>query len=298
MSCRPLLPAPVFLAVSSIARTRQGRNKAAAGSPDGRSRQGAGGRRSTAPGRKKRGGAHRAFPYAAPLPPALFPRACTLRAFFLFRLPQASLPDALFCPRPPSRTPSFAPGLPGRRAHPAPSIPCSPYPPALPHPPAPPILLLPLSPAPSILLPLYPPAPSIPCPSIPGPSIPLPHPLSSRSSPALRLPPDALPSPRHSAASPFSRLICGTKRACFSPFLEHLPGKFPNIRPFPAVSLHFPQSYPPAPPHFFQNPFLFSHLSKILIIFIIFSPIPIEFRYAFSTFIKNKIACMRSLQPV
>ena len=249
MSCRPLLPAPVFLAVSSIARTRQGRNKAAAGSPDGRSRQGAGGRRSTAPGRKKRGGAHRAFPYAAPLPPALFPRACTLRAFFLFRLPQASLPDALFCPRPPSRTPSFAPGLPGRRAHPAPSIP-------------------------------------------------LPHPLSSRSSPALRLPPDALPSPRHSAASPFSRLICGTKRACFSPFLEHLPGKFPNIRPFPAVSLHFPQSYPPAPPHFFQNPFLFSHLSKILIIFIIFSPIPIEFRYVFSTFIKNKTACMRSLQPV
>mgnify|MGYP006900621936 CR=1 FL=1 len=255
MSCRPLLPAPVFLAVSSIARTRQGRNKAAAGSPDGRSRQGAGGRRSTAPGRKKRGGAHRAFPYAAPLPPALFPRACTLRAFFLFRLPRASLPDALFCPRPPSRTQG---------------APCSPYPPAL-----------------------YPPAPLSSCSLYP-----LPHPLSSRSSPALRLPPDALPSPRHSAASPFSRLICGTKRACFSPFLEHLPGKFPNIRPFPAVSLHFPQSYPPAPPHFFQNPFLFSHLSKILIIFIIFSPIPIEFRYAFSTFIKNKTACMRSLQPV
>ena len=174
------------------------------------------------------------------------------------------------CPGPPSRTPSFAPGLPGRRAHPAP-----------------PILLLPLSPCPSIPLLPY-----------PLPLYPLPHPLSSRSSPALRLPPDALPSPRHSAASPFSRLICGTKRACFSPFLEHLPGKFPNIRPFPAVSLHFPQSYPPAPPHFFQNPFLFSHLSKILIIFIIFSPIPIEFCYAFSTFIKNKTACMRSLQPV
>ena len=196
------------------------------------------------------------------------------------------------CPRPPSRTPSFAPGLPpgrpllpqaspdaGRTLLPLSS--CSLYPPA-PYPPALP----------------YPPAPSIPCSSIPGPSIPLPHPLSSRSSPALRLPPDALPSPRHSAASPFSRLICGTKRACFSPFLEHLPGNFPNIRPFPAVSLHFPQSYPPAPPHFFQNPFLFSHLSKILIIFIIFSPIPIEFRYAFSTFIKNKTACMRSLQPV
>ena len=179
------------------------------------------------------------------------------------------------CPRPPSRTPSFAPGLPVRRV-----------------PPAPPILLPPI-----LLLP-YPLLPLSPCSSIPGPSIPLPHPLSSRSSPALRLPPDALPSPRHSAASPFSRLICGTKRACFSPFLEHLPGRFPNIRPFPAVSLHFPQSYPPAPPHFFQNPFLFSHLSKILIIFIIFSPIPIEFRYVFSTFIKNKTACMRSLQPV
>lgn len=234
------------------------------------------------------------------------------------------------CPRPPSRTPSFAPGLPGRRAHPAPSILLLPYPPAplppaplsscssillplyppAPYPPAPSIppaplspapsiLLLPLSPAPPILLPSpIPHAPLSPAPSIPGPSIPLPHPLSSRSSPALRLPPDALPSPRHSAASPFSRLICGTKRACFSPFLEHLPGKFPNIRPFPAVSLHFPQSYPPAPPHFFQNPFLFSHLSKILIIFIIFSPIPIEFRYVFSTFIKNKTACMRSLQPV
>lgn len=202
------------------------------------------------------------------------------------------------CPRPPSRTPSFAPGLPGRRAHPAPPIllpspiPLLPLSPA-PYPPAPPIPLLPYP------LPLYPPAPPILLPPLsPGPSIPLPHPLSSRSSPALRLPPDALPSPRHSAASPFSRLICGTKRACFSPFLEHLPGKFPNIRPFPAVSLHFPQSYPPAPPHFFQNPFLFSHLSKILIIFIIFSPIPIEFRYAFSTFIKNKTACMHSLQPV
>ena len=201
------------------------------------------------------------------------------------------------CPRPPSRTPSFAPGLPGRRAHPAPSILLLPYPPA------PPILLLPLSPCPSIPLLPYPllplsPAPYPPAPSILLPPILLPHPLSSRSSPALRLPPDALPSPRHSASSPFSRLICGTKRACFSPFLEHLPGKFPNIRPFPAVSLHFPQSYPPAPPHFFQNPFLFSHLSKILIIFIIFSPIPIEFRYVFSTFIKNKTACMRSLQPV
>ena len=201
------------------------------------------------------------------------------------------------CPRPPSRTPSFAPGLPGRRAHPAPSILLLPYPPAPPNP------LLPLSSCPSIPLLPYPllplsPAPYPPAPSILLPPILLPHPLSSRSSPALRLPPDALPSPRHSAASPFSRLICGTKRACFSPFLEHLPGKFPNIRPFPAVSLHFPQSYPPAPPHFFQNPFLFSHLSKILIIFIIFSPIPIEFCYAFSTFIKNKTACMRSLQPV
>ena len=296
MSCRPLLPAPVFLAVSSIARTRQGRNKAAAGSPDGRSRQGAGGRRSTAPGRKKRGGAHRAFPYAAPLPPALFPRACTLRAFFLFRLPQASLPDALFCPGPPRTQ----------------GAPCSPYPPAPPSPcslyPLPPILLLPYPllplspcssiPGPSIPCSLYPLLPLSPCSLYPPAPYPLPHPLSSRSSPALRLPPDALPSPRHSAASPFSRLICGTKRACFSPFLEHLPGKFPNIRPFPAVSLHFPQSYPPAPPHFFQNPFLFSHLSKILIIFIIFSPIPIEFRYVFSTFIKNKTACMRSLQPV
>lgn len=186
------------------------------------------------------------------------------------------------CPGPPSRTPSFAPGLPGRRAHPAPPI-LLPSPiPLLPYP------LLPLSSCP----------PPSPCSLYPLPPILLPHPLSSRSSPALRLPPDALPSPRHSASSPFSRLICGTKRACFSPFLEHLPGKFPNIRPFPAVSLHFPQSYPPAPPHFFQNPFLFSHLSKILIIFIIFSPVPIEFRYAFSTFIKNKTACMRSLQPV
>ena len=240
------------------------------------------------------------------------------------------------CPGPPSRTPSFAPGLPpGRRAHPAPPILLLLYPLPL-YPPAPLSScslypLLPLSPAPSIPCSLYPPAPLSPCSLYPLPPIllpspiplpplspcslyppaplspaplsscslyPLPHPLSSRSSPALRLPPDALPSPRHSAASPFSRLICGTKRACFSPFLEHLPGKFPNIRPFPAVSLHFPQSYPPAPPHFFQNPFLFSHLSKILIIFIIFSPIPIEFRYAFSTFIKNKIACMRSLQPV
>ena len=206
------------------------------------------------------------------------------------------------CPRPPSRTPSFAPGLPGRRAHPAPPILLPPIL-LLPYPllplspcssiPGPSIPLPPLSPGPSILLPLYPPAPLSPCSLYPPAPLP-PAPLS----PALRLPPDALPSPRHSAASPFSRLICGTKRACFSPFLEHLPGKFPNIRPFPAVSLHFPQSYPPAPPHFFQNPFLFSHLSKILIIFIIFSPIPIEFRYAFSTFIKNKTACMRSLQPV
>ncbi len=216
------------------------------------------------------------------------------------------------CPRPPSRTPSFAPGLPGRRAHPAPPILLPPHPPApsIPcplsscsptpcslYPPAP-LSPAPLSPAPSIPCSLYPLLPLSPCSLYPPAPYPLPHPLSSRSSPALRLPPDALPSPRHSAASPFSRLICGTKRACFSPFLEHLPGKFPNIRPFPAVSLHFPQSYPPAPPHFFQNPFLFSHLSKILIIFIIFSPIPIEFRYVFSTFIKNKTACMRSLQPV
>ena len=76
------------------------------------------------------------------------------------------------CPRPPSRTPSFAPGLPGRRAHPAPPIPllplspCSLYPllplSSCPPPspcslyPLPPIPLLPLSPAPSLIVPLLP----------------------------------------------------------------------------------------------------------------------------------------------
>ena len=98
------------------------------------------------------------------------------------------------CPRPPSRTPSFAPGLPPGRPllpqaspdagrtllplSPCSSIPCSLYP-LLPLSPAPPIPcslypLLPLSPCPSIPLlpyplPLYPPAPSLIVPLLPGP---------------------------------------------------------------------------------------------------------------------------------
>lgn len=170
MSCRPLLPAPVFFGSiqysTNAARAQQGSRR------QPRRPQPAGCRGQAEHGtgtQKKRGGAP-GFPLCCPPAARSIPSRLHIARIFPFPaapdlppgrplLPQASLPDALFCPRPPRTQ----------------GAPCSPYPPALPHPPCPSIPCSLYPPAPLSSCSLYPLAPSIPCslslivPLLPGP---------------------------------------------------------------------------------------------------------------------------------
>ena len=223
------------------------------------------------------------------------------------------------CPGPPSRTPSFAPGLPpgrpllpqaspdaGRTLLPLsscpPLSPCSLYP-------LPPILLLPLSscplypPAPSSLLPLYPPAPLSPAPLSPCPSIPcsLYPPAPSLIVPLLPGPPPPSGRPAFSTAQrrfPLFPLDLRHKEGLFFPFFGTSARQISKYTPFPRRFPAFSTKLPSCAAPLFSKSFSFLSSFKNSNNFYNFSPIPIEFRYAFSTFIKNKIACMRSLQPV
>ena len=209
--------------------------KAAAGSPDGRSRQGAGGRRSTAPGRKKEGERTGLSPMLPPCRPlySLAPAHC---AHFSFS----------GCPRPPSRTPSFAPGLPGRRAHPAPPI-------LLPSP----IPHAPLSPAPSILLPLYPLLPLSPCSLYP--LLPL-SPAPSLIVPLLPGPPPPSGRPAFSTAQrrfPLFPLDLRHKEGLFFPFFGTSARQISKYTPFPRRFPAFSTKLPSCAAPLFSKSFSF-----------------------------------------
>ena len=161
------------------------------------------------------------------------------------------------CPRPPSRTPSFAPGLPGRRAHPAPPIPLLPLSSCSPIPPAPSIPLPPLSPAPSIPCslsprPLYPPAPLSPCSLYP--------PAPSLIVPLLPGPPPPSGRPAFSTAQrrfPLFPLDLRHKEGLFFPFFGTSARQISKYTPFPRRFPAFSTKLPSCAAPLFSKSFSF-----------------------------------------